>query len=59
MKWLESAKTSVFIEFIEFLEPAMLRDLFDFSKKRSGKDAVIFYLFYMGCFALLTLAADF
>lgn len=34
----------------------MLRDMFDFSKKRSGKDAVVFYLFYMGCFALLSLA---
>ncbi len=34
----------------------MLRDMFDFSKKRTGKDAVIFYLFYMGCFALLSLA---
>lgn len=37
----------------------MLRDLFDFSKKRTGKDAVVFYLFYVGCFALITLAADF
>ena len=36
----------------------MLRDLFDFSKKRTGKDAVVFYLFYMGCFALVSLAFE-
>lgn len=36
----------------------MLKDLFDFSKKRSGKDAVVFYLFYVGCFALVMLAFD-
>lgn len=59
MNRVKSVRTNEFTEFIEFLEPAMLRDLFDFSKKRSGKDAVIFYLFYMGCFALLTLAVDF
>ncbi len=34
----------------------MLRDLFDFSKKRTGLDAVVFYLFYLGCFALITVA---
>ncbi len=34
----------------------MLKNLFDFSKQRSGKDAVIFYVFYVGCFALLTIA---
>lgn len=34
----------------------MLRDLFDFSKRRTGKDAVIFYMFYVGCFVLLTIA---
>jgi hypothetical protein len=44
---------------LSFWSHAMLRDLFDFSKKRNGKDAVVFYLFYMGCFALLTLAVDF
>lgn len=44
--------------FMNFLEPEMLKDLFDFSKKRSGKEAVIFYLFYIGCFALLTLALN-
>lgn len=38
---------------------AMLRDLFDFSKKRSGIEAVIFYVFYMGCFALLSVALGF
>ena len=43
---------------MNFLEPEMLKDLFDFSKKRSGKEAVIFYLFYIGCFALLTLALN-
>lgn len=34
----------------------MLKDLFDFSKRRSGKDAVTFYLFYAGCFAILSIA---
>jgi len=34
----------------------MFRDLFDFSKPRTGKEAVVFYLFYMGCFALLSIA---
>ncbi len=37
----------------------MLKDLFDFSKKRTGKEAAVFYIFYMGCFALVTLAFDF
>jgi hypothetical protein len=32
----------------------MLKDLFDFSKKRSGTEAVAFYMFYLGCFALLS-----
>lgn len=31
-----------------------MRDLIDFSKKRTGLDAVIFYVFYLGCFALIT-----
>jgi hypothetical protein len=35
-------------------EAGMLRDLFDFSKKRSGAEAVAFYMFYLGCFALLS-----
>jgi hypothetical protein len=34
----------------------MLKNLFDFSKRRTGKDAVIFYVFYVGCFVLLTIA---
>lgn len=34
----------------------MLKDLFDFSKQRSGKDAALFYVFYVGCFILLTIA---
>ena len=37
----------------------MLKDLFDFSKKRTAKEAALFYVFYMGCFALVTLAFDF
>lgn len=37
----------------------MLRDMFDFSKKRSGKDAVLFFLFYVGCFAILSVALGF
>lgn len=36
----------------------MLRDLFDFSKERSGLDALVFYLFYLGCFALLSVALE-
>jgi hypothetical protein len=32
------------------------RDFFDFSKQRRGMDAVIFYVFHMGCFGLLTVA---
>ena len=31
-----------------------LRNLVDFSKKRTGMEAVVFYMFYMGCFALIT-----
>jgi hypothetical protein len=34
----------------------MLKNLFDFSKRRTGKDAVIFYVFYVGCFVLLSIA---
>lgn len=34
----------------------MLRDLFDFSKKRTITEAIVFYLFYAGCFALVSLA---
>lgn len=34
----------------------MLRDMFDFSKKRSGKEAVVFYLFYVGCLMLICVA---
>lgn len=34
----------------------MLRNLFDFSKRRTGKDAVLFYMFYVGCFVLLSIA---
>jgi hypothetical protein len=37
----------------------MLKDLFDFSKRRSGKDAVIFYVFYVGCFVLVSVALGF
>lgn len=33
-----------------------LRDFFDFSKQRKGTEAVIFYVFHMGCFGLLTVA---
>ena len=32
----------------------MFRDLFDFSKKRTGLEAVIFFMFYLGCFALIS-----
>jgi len=31
-----------------------LRGLVDFSRKRTGMDAVLFYVFYVGCFAILT-----
>lgn len=34
----------------------MFKDLFDFNKKRTTKEAVVFYLFYLGCFALLSIA---
>lgn len=34
----------------------MLKDLFDFSKRRTGKDAVLFYVFYVGCFVVLSIA---
>jgi hypothetical protein len=35
---------------------AFLKDIFDFSKQRQGLDAVLFYLFYVGCFALVSIA---
>lgn len=34
----------------------MLRDLFDFGKKRNAFEAVTFYLFYVGCFTIVSLA---
>lgn len=37
----------------------MLKDMFDFSKKRSVKEAVVFFLFYVGCFTLISLALGF
>jgi hypothetical protein len=37
----------------------MLKDLFDFSKRRTGKEAVIFYLFYAGCFTIISIALGF
>jgi hypothetical protein len=40
----------------QFTETNMLKNLFDFSKRRSGKDAVIFYVFYVGCFVILSIA---
>jgi hypothetical protein len=41
------------------LEIAMLKDFFDFSKNRSGLNAVLFYLFYVGCFAIVSVALGF
>jgi hypothetical protein len=41
------------------LEIAMLKDMFNFSKKRSGVEAVMFFMFYVGCFALVSLALGF
>lgn len=35
------------------------KDMFDFSRRRSGKEAIVFFLFYVGCFALLSLALGF
>lgn len=35
-----------------------LRDLFDFSKKRKGVDAIKFYLFYLGCASLVMLVLE-
>lgn len=32
----------------------MLRNLFDFNKKKTLKEAVIFYVFYVGCFVLVS-----
>lgn len=34
----------------------MLRDMFDFGKQRTPVEAVAFYLFYVGCFTLVSLA---
>ena len=34
----------------------MLRDMFDFSKRRTGKNAVLFYVFHVGCFVVLSIA---
>lgn len=34
----------------------MFRDLLDFSKKRTGAEAAIFYVFYVGCLTLIMLA---
>ena len=31
----------------------MLRNLLDFGKKKTLKEAVIFYVFYVGCFVLV------
>ncbi|MGE4313184.1 MAG: hypothetical protein AB7E85_02800 [Pseudobdellovibrionaceae bacterium] len=32
----------------------MLRNLFDFSKHRKPHEAVLLYLFYVGCFVLIS-----
>ncbi len=32
----------------------MLRNLFSFEKKKTVKEAVIFYVFYVGCFVLVS-----
>ncbi len=37
----------------------MLKEMFDFSKKRTPVEAVLFYLFYAGCFAVLSIALGF
>lgn len=37
----------------------MLKNFFDFSKKRSLVDAVLFYFFYVGCFVILSIALGF
>jgi len=31
----------------------MLKNLFDFNRKRNLKEAVVFYLFYIGCFIIV------
>lgn len=36
----------------------MLKDFFDFSKQRSGGEAVLFYLFFVGCLALISVLFD-
>ncbi len=59
MKRAESVRTLAFPDDFEIPELKMLKDLFDFSKKRTGKEAALFYVFYMGCFALVTLAFEF
>ena len=59
MKYTESVRTLAFPDVFEIPELKMLKDLFDFSKKRTAKEAALFYVFYMGCFALVTLAFDF
>ncbi len=33
-----------------------MQDLFNFSKRRNWKEAIVFYLFYAGAFALVSLA---
>ena len=37
----------------------MLKEMFNFSKKRSAAEAVVFFLFYVGCFTLLSIALGF
>lgn len=37
----------------------MLRDLFDFSRRRTLAEASVFYLFYVGCFIILAIAFGF
>ena len=32
----------------------MLKDPFDFKKKRNFKEAIVFGLFYIGCFAIIS-----
>lgn len=36
----------------------MFRDIFNFSKKRTGLEALVFFLFYLGCFALISAFMD-
>lgn len=37
----------------------MLRDLFDFSKRRTVGEAAVFYVFHVGCFIILAIALGF